>query len=222
MEKYHKIQTVYKRDPNNDYKTLLEGYWSKPEFELLRNIVWRWDEKIDGTNIRVRYNAPYVEDPQMGAFIPLEFRGKKDISDMPPSLLARLPEMISLDQMREVFESATVCMYGEGFGNHIQKAGKFYLPKEVSFILFDIKIGTYWLERTDLEDVAKKFGIPIAPIIGYGTLEEAIELVRLGFMSEISEKFQLAEGLIMRPKIGLCSRSGNRIITKIKYKDFRR
>lgn len=222
MEKYHKIQTAYLRDPDTNYKTLLEGQWSKSEFELLKDIIWRWDEKIDGTNIRVRYNAPYEEDPQTGGIIPLEFRAKKDNNALiQPSLLARLPEIFSLDQMRDIFGSASVCMYGEGFGNHIQKAGKFYLPKGVGFILFDIKIKRYWLERNDLEKLAVRFGIPIVPIIGYGTLEEAIELTRTGFMSEISEKFQTAEGLIMRPKIGLCSRSGNRIITKIKYKDFK-
>jgi hypothetical protein len=35
METYHKIQTVYFRDPKNNMKTLLEGEWSKPEFEYL-------------------------------------------------------------------------------------------------------------------------------------------------------------------------------------------
>ena len=37
---YHKIQTVYKRDPMTNYKTLLDGEFSLPEFEYLANNDW--------------------------------------------------------------------------------------------------------------------------------------------------------------------------------------
>ena len=51
MKEYHKIQTVYLRDPENRMKTLIEGAWAKPEFETLQNAKWTWTEKVDGTNI---------------------------------------------------------------------------------------------------------------------------------------------------------------------------
>jgi hypothetical protein len=222
MEKYHKIQTVYLRDPENNYKTLIEGQWSKAEFEYLKDLLWSWREKIDGTNIRVRYNCPYEEDPQTGAFVPLEFRGKDNKSQLQPILLARLPEIFTIDDMRKVFEDKTVCLYGEGHGNHIQKAGKYYLKDNVDFILFDVKIGNYWLQRIDVERIAERLGIKVVPIVGEGTLEEAIEIVRLGYMSHISEELQIAEGIVATPKVELCGRNGARIITKIKHKDFRK
>ena len=53
MEKYHKIQTVYLRDPDNRYRTLLDGKFAKPEFGYLADCEWVFTEKIDGTNIRV-------------------------------------------------------------------------------------------------------------------------------------------------------------------------
>lgn len=48
MHKYHKIQTIYKRDPDTNFKTLLEGQYSVPEFEYLERNEWVFTEKIDG------------------------------------------------------------------------------------------------------------------------------------------------------------------------------
>lgn len=40
MNEYHKIQTVFLRDPETKYKTLLEGQYAKPEFEYLKDCEW--------------------------------------------------------------------------------------------------------------------------------------------------------------------------------------
>ena len=213
MKKYHKIQTVWLRDPETKFKTLLEGQWAKAEFEYLKDLQWDWREKIDGTNIRVMWNP-------VGSQYPLEFRGKQDTSDMRPDLLARLPEIFPLERMREMFGEKPVCLYGEGFGFKIQKAGKFYLPNSVDFILFDVWIDGHWLNRDNVENIAQGLGCKIVPIIGSGTLMDMIVTVRAGIGSRVSEKRQIAEGIIATPKIDLFGRNGQRIITKIKYKDF--
>ncbi|MBU1082564.1 MAG: hypothetical protein KKB59_18905, partial [Spirochaetes bacterium] len=49
MQKYHKIQTVFKRDPETKFKTLLIGDFALPEFEYLKNNLWVYTEKVDGT-----------------------------------------------------------------------------------------------------------------------------------------------------------------------------
>ena len=56
------------------------------------------------------------------------------------------------------------------------------------------------------------------PILGTGTILDAVELVQAGFESEIGT--QVAEGIVMRPATELCTRSGHRIIAKVKHKDF--
>jgi hypothetical protein len=216
MKKYHKIKTVWLRDPENDFKTLLEGQWSREEFEYLKDLIWTWREKIDGTNIRVQWNK-WGSD-----FAPLDFQGKTDKAQIQPVLLARLPEIFSVEDMRSVFDDKPVCLYGEGFGNKIQKAGKYYLPDRNDFILFDVWIDGIWLNRDNVERIAERFGIKVVPIIGEGTLMEAIEIVKIGFPSTISEVPQLAEGIVATPKIELVCRDGSRIITKIKHKDFRK
>lgn len=215
MDKYHKIQTVFLRDPENNMKTLLEGQWSRPEFLYLKDLTWECTEKIDGTNIRVLWDGSQ-----------LEFRGKSDNAQIPKHLLTKLKSRFSVRAMKEVFPTASqdapICLYGEGYGMKIQKGGN-YISTDTDFILFDIKIGPWWLKRKDCEDIAHKLNIKIVPIIGYLTLEQAIKTVQKGFTSTISENREyIAEGLICKPLYELTDRAGRRIITKIKHKDFRK
>ena len=87
--------------------------------------------------------------------------------------------------------------------------------------MFDVKIGDWWLTREANEDIAKKLNIGVVPIIGIWKLEQAIEYVKNGFKSTIADnKEYKAEGLIMKPKTELFNRRGERIIAKIKHKDF--
>jgi hypothetical protein len=212
MNQYQKIQTVYFRDPENNHKTLLEGTWSKPEFELLKDIDWVCTEKIDGTNIRIMWDGESVR-----------FGGKTDNAQIPTILIRSLQDTFTNEKMKECFPDAdNVCLYGEGYGKKIQKGGN-YLPNRADFILFDVKIGDWWLSRDANEDVAKKLNIGVVPIIGIWKLEEAIEFVKKGFKSTIAEnKEYIAEGLIMKPVVELFNRKGERIISKVKYKDFYR
>jgi len=218
MKTYHKIQTVYKRDmeAKGRSKPLIIGKYSRPEFELLENVMWSGTEKIDGTNIRVMltqdFNKPHPDE------LTLEIRGKKDISEIPKLLMKRLDEIFTLDKMKQIFKF-DVCLYGEGFGGRIQKAGPLY--GELDFILFDVKIGHWWLKRDDVNNIAKQLGIKSVPVVYKGTLKGAVEYVKKGFKSVISDKEQIAEGLILEPDVQLFDRKMQRIITKIKYKDFK-
>lgn len=209
MKEYHKIQTVFKRDPGTNFKTLLSEY-SLPEFELLKDIQWDWTEKIDGTNIRVMFNG-----------VDIEFCGKTDKANIPPFLFDRLEDMFNSAKMYKMFGvNGDVCLYGEGYGQKIQKGGN-YLPDSNDFILFDCKIGPWWMSRDSLEEIATSLGIGIVPIIGSGILDEAVEFCKTGYKSTIAEnKDYDAEGLVLKPKLELFARNGRRIISKIKHKDF--
>ena len=76
------------------------------------------------------------------------------------------------------------------------------------------------MRRDDVMDVANKLGILIVPLIGVGSLINAIESVQDEITSWISGT--PAEGLVLRPAVELFDWQGHRIITKIKYKDFPR
>lgn len=207
MNEYHKIQTVYLRDPATNHKTLLEGQFAKPEFEYLQETKWIFTEKVDGTNIRVGWDGEQVT-----------FAGRTDRATTPPFLLDKLGELFSADKFR-TNELPPHCLYGEGYGAKIQKGGGDYISDGVGFILFDINIGGTWLERHNIEDIATKLTINPVPIVGEGTLLEGVELVRSGYASHL--RATPPEGLVMRPKVELFNRKGERVITKIKVKDFR-
>nr|VFJ68585.1 MAG: RNA ligase [Candidatus Kentron sp. FW] len=208
MSEYHKIQTVYKRDPATKHKTLSMGAYSMPEFEYLANNTWSFTEKVDGTNIRV-----YIKDGEV------RFGGKTDNAQIPTHLSKALDELFTPkhDALLENFKDADVCLYGEGYGAKIQKGGGLY-RQDQGFVLFDIRIGEWWLKREDIEEIAGGLGIDIVPVIGYGTLDEMIDMARNGFDSRWG-KFA-AEGIVARPTVELKTRAGKRIITKIKGKDF--
>lgn len=207
MKTYRKIQTVFKRDPENRYKTLLAGKYSLPEFEYLANNKWVWTEKVNGTNIRIIFNGERVT-----------FRGKADKTQIPIFLTTRLNEVFlpQLDLFKANFADG-VCLYGEGYGVKIQKEGGNYRPNQ-DFVLFDVKIGDWWLQRMDVVSIASDLGIECVPIVGEGTLLEMVQMAQSGFTSTWGD-FQ-AEGLVARPATELKTRSGERIITKIKHKDF--
>jgi len=57
MKEYHKIQTVWKRDQANNYRTLLEGFWATQEIAYLKDLTWVFTEKVDGTNVRVMWDG---------------------------------------------------------------------------------------------------------------------------------------------------------------------
>src|ERR1035438_4001561 len=125
MKEYHKIQTIFKRSEQT--KKIIIGDYSLPEFEYLRDNQWIGTEKIDGTNIRVIWTGNEVI-----------FKGKTDDAQIPASLVTNLQRMFTAPLLERVFSNSPVCLYGEGFGAKIQKAGGRYIPDNSSFILFDI------------------------------------------------------------------------------------
>lgn len=207
MNEYHKIQTVFKRDPGTKFKTLLEGEFSLPEFSWLANNKWIFTEKVDGTNIRIKKDIDSIS-----------FGGRTDNAQIPTRLLDELTKMFYTENMRAVFGDICVCLYGEGYGAKIQKGGGNYIPDGNSFVLFDIKVGDIWLNRDSIEDIANKLNIKVVPIIGEGTLYDMVEKTKAGFNSQWGNF--IAEGIVARPEFELLDRQGNRIITKIKHKDF--
>lgn len=217
MSEYHKIQSIFKRDMATKHKTMLDGAWTLPEFEYLAGNAWSFTEKVDGTNIRVICPSYQEEGQQFG----ITFGGRTDNAQIPAALVERLQSRFLNDVMRltlaEVFPGGGVVLYGEGYGAKIQKGGGNYRADQ-DFVLFDVKVGDWWLQRADVEDVAQKLGLDVVPIIGEGTLHDAIAAAKAGISSTWGD-FQ-AEGIVARPKTELKTRNGHRIITKIKCKDF--
>lgn len=236
--KYQKINSLFKRDERN---IIIPSEYCKNEFKYLENIEWECTEKIDGTNMRVIITPEYGQEflENAGVWIDIfegfnvEFRGKSDEAQIPKHLFSKMEELFPIWKINETFgdkykiqgdvrtpNKTPIILYGEGYGVKIQKGGN-YISNGVNFILFDIKVGDIWLKREDIENIACSLGIDVVPFIGYKTIPQAIEYVKKGFISNISEnRSYIAEGLVLKTQCGLKDRRGERLITKIKYKDF--
>jgi hypothetical protein len=185
----------------------LLGQYSRPEFEYLKDNIWEFTEKVDGTNIRVM-SFPSGE---------VIFGGKTNNAQLPAKLVKRLYEMFPPhSQLHELFPHGA-CLYGEGCGAGIQKGGGNYFITQ-QFVLFDVRVGDWWLKREDVESVARRLNIDNVPVINRGTIKYAVACVKEGFKSAWGD-FK-AEGIVMRPSVELFGRDGERVITKLKCKDF--
>lgn len=213
MDKFPKITTVFDRDPENNYSTLLRGEYAEPEFAYLADAEWVFREKIHGTNLRLIWQ-PNTEPHVM-------LKGRKEASQVPTFLTEAILGRDGLaDRLRDQFGDTPACLYGEGYGAKVQKEGERYLPDGHDFCLFDVKVGEWWLQEGDVTDVAEGVDLTRAPIVGTGTLPEAVDMVESGFTSEVAQEPLMAEGLVMHPRVELFNRQGERILTKVKHEDF--
>lgn len=216
MKVYHKIQSIYKRDPENKYRTFLDGDWSVPVFGLLQDLEWTFTEKVDGTNIRIGWDD-VTKTVTLG--------GRTDRAELPGQLRIYLENHFTPEFCAAQL-SGPVTLIGEGYGGKIQKGSGYQM--EQRFILFDVFIEPYedaplglFLDRREVESIALDLGIPSVPVIYKGPLLDGLDLVRDGMNSVVAEDSELvAEGVVARPSVELCDRFGRRIITKIKVKDF--
>ena len=209
MVEYNKIDTLYKRDMEGS-KRLLEGEFRNPAVEFLKDNVWQFTEKVDGTNIRVYWDGHKVQ-----------FGGRTERAQIPADLVNYLNATFGTSEAEQIFEEkfgeTEVILFGEGYGPKIQNGGLY--RNDVSFILFDVLISNNYQPRESVEDIAKAFGIDIVPIIFEGTIQEGVDFVKGHPKSTIGTAFM--EGLVGRPKVEMRDRCGKRVIIKIKWEDFK-
>jgi len=218
MREFPKIETLYDRDEKT-HKVIV-GQLRCSEFGNVRR--WLVTEKVDGTNVRIRLS------PDNSVF----YGGRTDNAQMPVMLLDFLKNTLPAEKLRAAFATSTdaeVVLCGEGYGEKIQNGGAY--RKGVSFRLFDVLIGDkWWLEPEDIADVAQKLGIQAVPVTcnKYGGLPASVVdlLLLLGNDGNSTVATQdggsgvRAEGVVARPAPMLFDRRGNRVMWKLKFKDF--
>lgn len=248
---YQKINTIFMRDAKN----VIMPYepFTEPEFEYLRGLKWRGEEKINGTNMRIEVIKVPVWDGGIdastininGVEFKVHIAGKTDNAQIPKNLLKHMQEkypdekvlaalglkkFIPVEEWENEHNWLTYeqipniyTIYGEGYGEGIQSGG-WYIKGGNEFIVFDVKVNDIYLKTDARDEIATKLGAPIVPLIGYFTLNEAIDFVRKGFRSVVAEnpEVKMAEGLVLRTDLGLRNRMGKRLIVKVKYEDFQK
>ena len=209
MKQYAKIETVFCRDTNGTKRLVLNDY-RNPTIAYLKDNMWLFTEKVDGTNIRIHWDGHKVE-----------FGGRTDKAQIPGPLLNKLNEMFMTTEAEELFEQTwgdkDVILFGEGYGPKIQNGGDY--RSDVSFILFDVLVGNNYQEREWVEKTAQMFNIDVVPIVLTGTIQDGIDYVMKHPQSTMGTA--MMEGVVGRPMIELRDRRGERVIVKIKWEDFK-
>jgi hypothetical protein len=206
VTEYHKIETLYERDPKT-FK-VHTGELKNRTYSLLK--MWHWTEKVDGTNIRCTWREGK-----------LTFGGRTDNAQIQADLVTWLYENVTAEKLQTVFQDVEAVVYGEGYGAGIQKGGGDYSPTK-KLIIFDVFVANkWWLNHENVCDVAHDLGLDVVPSFGEMTLEDATNFVRQGFKSRCAVNLNKdAEGLVGRPLETLFDKKGHRLITKLKTKDF--
>lgn len=200
---YPKIETLFDRDEN--FK-VIPNKLRNSSYGIIKT--WQFTEKIDGTNIRIIW--------QDGK---LKFGGRTENAQLPADLIQHLYEIVDINKLKEIFPETDAIIYGEGYGAGIQKGGGYSHTKE--FVIFDVFVeNKWWLNWENTYDIAKKLNLKTVPYLGEFTLEEGIKIAKNGFASKLAISNISAEGIVGRTCETLYDKKFNRMIIKLKTKDF--
>ena len=204
MNTYPKINTLWERDEKG---RIIRGRYAVPEFEYLKDAQWVFTEKVDGTNIRVNWDG-----------LATQFGGRTDDAQIHNGLVQYLRDTFTDAKLGGKFGFDAATLYGEGYGAKIGKGGGNYKPDGQSFALFDVRIGDFWLKRDAICEIATALNIHTVPVFFTGTLAEAEAEGHRRVQERVGRLS--GGGLVGKPVVELHDRRGERIIVKMKTRDY--
>ena len=214
---YHKIDTLFERDEN--FKVNVNKV-RRPEFDLIKE--WYIEEKIDGMSVGFRYYRDSLYDDGI-------IFGRTGNTNWNAN------NRVFMDrQSKDMHQSATeilqdydlehLTIYGELYGPGIQNGGSY--RDDLGFICFDMTANDTWLNVKDRNTNAERIGVDVPY---HFKLFSDIDSVarRLANNTQASPQAKLngkpermAEGVIGRPPVNLYDQRGNRVMWKLKGRDF--
>lgn len=140
-----------------------------------------------------------------------------------PALITKFKEMFPEPD-------AKVIVYGESYGGKEQGMSATY-GKQNRFIVFEVKVGTCFLNMMQAEDVAKHLGLEFIHYRKITTDLASIDAERdapseQAFRNGCADRndpatFKKREGIVLHPLIELRKNNGSRVICKHKREDFK-
>lgn len=241
--RYPKIDTLFTR--GEDF--YVTDQIRRPEFLTVNK--WLVSEKVDGMNIRVSLEPETIVDTHKGTredTWKVVVRGKTSKADIPPHLLNFLHDKITVEKMKalwlpskdpetgeEIPQEYPITLFGEGYGQKIQKGGGAYFPSDLSkeeavgFIVFDVLVGDEsWLEWENVKDICKKLDIPHVPYVtmNIDQLDDFIYMVKCKTHSDVAQLNggkRPIEGIVAKSIPQLFNARGERVMWKLKSRDFK-
>lgn len=175
----------------------------------VNNIPMLASEKIDGTSVGLKWDGERIS-----------FVGHTEKSQFAPHYLEYLNNRFGTKEfescIEEIFEDKPVTLYGEGISKDYNVH---YGYPDGEFIFYDVQLANgKFMNRKALGDIAEKLGLKM-PYTECFTIQQAIDFVKQRPMSKLDPSVRM-EGLVLRPLIELYTNNDERIICKVKVKDF--
>lgn len=207
---YQKIMAPFGRQTPKD-KLVDPNIYARKWVQMFveNNIIMLGQEKIDGTSVGIVWDGERVS-----------FIGHTDKAQFSPRYLEYLKTTFGTPEFEEALEmlfgEKPVTLYGEGISKDYNAHYGF---PEGNFIMYDIQNGwgTFY-NREAVKEIANTLGL-IYPWEKHMTIKEAIEMVSRRPKSYLDSS-RYMEGLVLRPPIELYTNTGERIICKVKVRDF--
>lgn len=203
---YPKIQTLYNR--GSDFKVTTE--LRRPEFGYINN--WLWMEKLDGSNISIVQNNGGTN-----------WRGRtprsqftKEVQNYLSLLCERWHETLVLKRIEYRLDSIEI--FGEVIGPKIQN-GEIYSDK-ITSRWYDIRVNnSLWLDWDHVIDYSRDLEFT-KPRYGMLPLHRIRDMVQAGFNTAEGNREGPAEGVVAKTWVPLYNNNNDRLIWKLKTKDF--
>lgn len=228
---YPKIQTLYNRDEN--FKVNIDEFRWK-EFEMIQ--FWDIYEKVDGRNVRLLVEPTKITSGKKSyPSYRMYYGGRKVRSTFSVKEHDCLKDLVSKSVLEEVFIPyipAQYVIFGELYGVGVQSGGN-YRP-DLTFKVFDIFVldeknvyGGWWLEREDMMELSASLGLDVVPFMGQYTVDDVYDFL-IGEPTSIISEMEggnpeyIMEGVVARSSPMLFTRRGERVMWKLKCKDFER
>lgn len=136
-----------------------------------------------------------------------------------PLFVSLFNEEFLIKKFEEIFPDQNVVIFGEHYAGKCQGMSHTY-GKQSKFVGFDVKVGDYWLNVPNAEDVCKQFDIEFVDYVKIEVNLEnltaerdkpSVQAVRNGIIEP-----KKREGIVCRPLIEMRTNNGDRVICKYK------
>ena len=193
FKKYTSIENHYQQKIINYY---LDNY---PEIGKEKFIA---TEKLDGANIQVYITPDEIRLGKRNSWIGESFN---DIHNV----VKEHEEKFDIIQKYCIEEGSTIRLFGEIYGNGIQKRIDYGKDKYISF--FDIMLNDEYITVNEFMTYIVRFNLPTPKTYKIGTLQECLDI-------NVEDK---GEGIVIKPFNNYYSTQGSRFVLKKKSEAFR-
>jgi len=195
-----KTLTLFKRGDDFKVKPWL---FTDQRFGLLN--YWLVTEKMDGMSVILSANSEnygiHGRSPNT-QFTPEQ---ESFLHDQTSAAIGRLSKHI-------LYDGKKVDIYAELVGPGVN--GNSHNFKDLQLYVFDVRINDFWLDWTNTASVAQDADLVTVPVIYTMTLPEIVRLVR------DTPQTEYFEGIVARSDPYLYNNKGERLMFKLKAKDF--